>query len=70
MTQKTENPGGEAGALDYLAWRLFANENGALSDKEHDFLENMRSRLTRRAPTDKQAKWLGDILERCGGYWA
>ena len=48
---------------------ILDNEDGAIGDKEFDFLTNLRSSLSRRAPTAKQAKWLGDILERCGGYW-
>jgi hypothetical protein len=52
-----------------VAW-IIAHEDGNLSDKERAFLENMKVSLSRRVPTPKQSKWLGDILERCGGYWA
>ena len=49
---------------------ILDNGNGAIGEKEFDFLINLRASLSRRAPTAKQAKWLGDILERCGGYWS
>ena len=33
MARKTENPGGEAGALDYLAWQLDASDYNPLRNK-------------------------------------
>ncbi len=52
-----------------VSW-IIANEDGALSDKEHEFITNMQRTLIRRSqPTPKQAKWIDDILERQGGYW-
>ena len=52
-----------------VVW-ILKNESETLSETERDFLENMRPKLVRQTPTEKQGKWICNILDRCGGYWS
>ena len=58
--------GGVSSYREAVDW-LITLKPGALSGKERDFILNMSDRLRSGSPTEKQAKWIGDIFEKLGG---
>jgi hypothetical protein len=49
-----------------MACEITAKENGRLSEKERDFVEDMVRWCARREPSEKQGKWLHSIYCRIG----